>query len=363
VTDVGTEFGVEVSKEGNTTSHVFRGTVEVEMLGGRGRPEDALRLVHQNESVCVAGEEGERRIVVLPPARADGFVRTMSRTDKHTASTIAYWRFEEGTVASKVPGQGMMGRHNTSYVRDSSGNGNHLRTLDESTAPTYRNDVASSAIPQIGEANHGSLEFGKELGGAPKYLCSYDDSSFEKSLNYHEFREWTIEASVRLTSLTDWYQTFVCRERYGSAGRACLYLQATPKHLVPVAGSSVFSVRALQADEKFVILNGVTPLVAGVWYNIAAVCDGQVLSLYLFDKHTGLYRLEGSTPFHGPMHTGNRFWLVGQGQASIPLADQTFGLIDEVRVSDKALNPRKFLFSAKEVAAEATKHLPMRREK
>ena len=37
VTDLGTEFGVEVSKEGNTTSHVFRGLVRVQMVAADGR--------------------------------------------------------------------------------------------------------------------------------------------------------------------------------------------------------------------------------------------------------------------------------------------------------------------------------------
>ena len=35
VTDLGTEFGVEVSKEGHTTSHVFRGSVEVQAAARR----------------------------------------------------------------------------------------------------------------------------------------------------------------------------------------------------------------------------------------------------------------------------------------------------------------------------------------
>ena len=113
------------------------------------------------------------------------------------------------------------------------------------------------------------------------------------------------------------------------------------------AGSSVFSIRAFQADEKFIVLNGVTPLVTGVWYNIVAASDGNVLSLYLFDNRLGKYRIEGSTPFHGQLFTGDRYWLVGQGASCSHMADQTFGLIDEVRISDKALKPYEFLFAPK----------------
>ena len=39
VTDLGTEFGVEVSKEGHTTSHVFRGLVRLQVVrAGGGKP-------------------------------------------------------------------------------------------------------------------------------------------------------------------------------------------------------------------------------------------------------------------------------------------------------------------------------------
>ena len=37
VTDLGTEFGVEVSKEGQTTSHVFRGLVRLQVASADGK--------------------------------------------------------------------------------------------------------------------------------------------------------------------------------------------------------------------------------------------------------------------------------------------------------------------------------------
>ena len=53
VTDLGTEFGVEVSKEGNTLSHVFRGTVEVQPTAdGRNQGSQSIRLT-ENESAEV----------------------------------------------------------------------------------------------------------------------------------------------------------------------------------------------------------------------------------------------------------------------------------------------------------------------
>ena len=54
VTDLGTEFGVEVDKQGHTTSHVFRGSVRLQLLGAeRGRK--------ATPSCCTRTKRCERR--------------------------------------------------------------------------------------------------------------------------------------------------------------------------------------------------------------------------------------------------------------------------------------------------------------
>ena len=63
VTDLGTEFGVEVGKTGLTTSHVFRGTVEVRMMSVYGRPGTEAKVLHANESAFVEEANGVRRLV------------------------------------------------------------------------------------------------------------------------------------------------------------------------------------------------------------------------------------------------------------------------------------------------------------
>ncbi len=59
VTDLGTEFGVEVSKEGNTVSHVFRGTVEVRPIARNGQRGQRL-LLTANESAQVEREPSDK---------------------------------------------------------------------------------------------------------------------------------------------------------------------------------------------------------------------------------------------------------------------------------------------------------------
>ena len=68
VTDLGTEFGVEVSKAGHTTSHVFRGVVRVELVAVDGKAQGSGQVLRENESVQVDGNRGQRKIVVVPGA-------------------------------------------------------------------------------------------------------------------------------------------------------------------------------------------------------------------------------------------------------------------------------------------------------
>jgi hypothetical protein len=73
VTDLGTEFGVEVDKQGGTTSHVFRGSVRVQVVGG-GKSEGSGQVLFENASARVAGGN-ERTIVVVSAAQPAEFIR------------------------------------------------------------------------------------------------------------------------------------------------------------------------------------------------------------------------------------------------------------------------------------------------
>ena len=80
VTDLGTEFGIEVSKEGTTTSHVFRGSVRVQIVSVQGSPEGNGQVLRESQSARVEKnaekQESDRRVVVFAsPANAADFVR------------------------------------------------------------------------------------------------------------------------------------------------------------------------------------------------------------------------------------------------------------------------------------------------
>ncbi len=74
VTDLGTEFGVEVDQHGNTASYVFRGTIEVRGVGRDGS--ETARVLHADEFVSVQQDAGGRAVLLNQSKIApDSFVR------------------------------------------------------------------------------------------------------------------------------------------------------------------------------------------------------------------------------------------------------------------------------------------------
>ena len=84
VTDLGTEFGIEVNKAGDTTSHVFRGSVEVQVVAADGKVEGNAQVLHENQSARVENNDGVHKdkncvTVFATPAKSAEFVREIPR--------------------------------------------------------------------------------------------------------------------------------------------------------------------------------------------------------------------------------------------------------------------------------------------
>ena len=80
VTDLGTEFGVEVDKQGSTTSHVFRGLVRVQVVaaeGNRKAPGRCCARTSRHGWRCAAGAKA-RSWLFQPPSRPS-FVREIPK--------------------------------------------------------------------------------------------------------------------------------------------------------------------------------------------------------------------------------------------------------------------------------------------
>ncbi len=82
----------------------------------------------------------------------------------------------------------------------------------------------------------------------------------------------------------------------------------------------------------------------GVWYHVASVGDAAkgTLSLYVDGRLAG--SCAGFTGLFVP--SGHGMWTLGRGQFNGRVADRFFGSLDEVRFSDEALVPDRFLDAA-----------------
>ena len=65
VTDLGTEFGVEVGQAGTTISQVFRGVVMVQLVGDNGQTRDVV--LREGQSACVEKDKAAGGVRFVPP--------------------------------------------------------------------------------------------------------------------------------------------------------------------------------------------------------------------------------------------------------------------------------------------------------
>jgi hypothetical protein len=102
VTDLGTEFGVEVDREGRTFSHVFRGLVRLQPASSDGTPQGNARMLQANESARI--DRGDRVTIVAQADRPIEFVREIPKSTPTVTSL--------DLVDVVAGGNGFLGRRN-----------------------------------------------------------------------------------------------------------------------------------------------------------------------------------------------------------------------------------------------------------
>ena len=105
VTDLGTEFGVEVDEKGGTKSHVFRGSVRVQKTLPEGAPDGAGRVLRENESTTVERKADGRIVLLDTQDRVPAFVRKIPAPAKPEIKTV-------DLVDVVAGGDGFSGRRN-----------------------------------------------------------------------------------------------------------------------------------------------------------------------------------------------------------------------------------------------------------
>jgi hypothetical protein len=286
------------------------------------------------------------------------------------ASTVAYWRFEGDGVLTPADGDWVTPTAGRTTIEvdadpanppsfipgfDSSGNGNHLYTWDDNaTGHQYR---ASVSNPTVGATpNNFSIQ---NNGGFPAtYTWSQQSLPTGTDIQTIAPSQWTIEATIKPTTVDGGFRTFVGREgngvNPGDPNGAPLYFQIT--------NENVFRINYTDAAGNLHIADSPDTVLAHQWYHVAAVSNGTTLKLYVDSFNGQGYQEKASLDLTGSTNSamidpgldvnGDTWgWTVGRGRygsSDDPLADHTdrfFGYIDEVRVSDTAIAPTSLLFA------------------
>ncbi len=272
-----------------------------------------------------------------------------------SASTVAYWRFEEGPADAAVSHGGAANGVYYEGAADSSGNGYGLSVFAEGWAGyVYKSDVAAPVFG--GAANNYSV---KNSGGYPAMFTDTADG-----INSIQPAQFTIEATFKLEN--GGYRTIVGRDSQGAyapdPALTALYFQAMPDNVLAIKYCDVagFWHEAVSARDAFISFDYPTnPDGIGVpWYSMAATSDGSTLSLYLRNvTENSTWQLIAQTDMTlsgspdtaltkgtgdgGDWNAGD--WSVGRGLWNGWHVDRAYGFIDEVRISDTALSVGEFL--------------------
>ncbi len=242
---------------------------------------------------------------------------------KAPAATIAHWRFEEGPVDTQAT------VYQADWYLDSSGNGNHMWTWADTTAPTYRADVPFDPVPRTGAANGLSVEFNP----------NQDLYTNGKPINTHSFGQLTVEASVKLDHL-DAYQVFV-----GKDGKPVATEPFPPLFLKFLDHNDRFEAGLLDGSGVPRIIGSDLSPVVGQWYDLALTSDGATMEFFIKGPGDTEYVQQGSSMAvsGGALIDSDGSWTVGRGMWDNGIADWIDGSVDEVRISDVALQRSELL--------------------
>jgi hypothetical protein len=286
------------------------------------------------------------------------------------ASTVAYWRFEGDGVLTPADGDWVTPTAGRTTIEvdadpanppkfipgfDSSGNGNHVYTWDDnSTGHQYRASVSNSTVGAT--PNNFSIQ---NNGGYPAtYTWSQQSHPTGIDIQTIAPSQWTIEATIKPTTVDGGFRTFVGREGNGvypgDPNGAPLYFQIT--------NNNQFRINYTDAAGNLHIADSPDSVLAHQWYHVAAVSNGSTLKLYVDSFNGQGYQEKASLDLTGSTNSaminpgvdanGDTWgWTLGRGRYGSnddPTQDHTdrfFGYIDEVRISDNALAPASLLFA------------------
>jgi hypothetical protein len=321
LTDLGTEFGVEVSENGKTISHVFRGSVAVRMVPADGASADRELVLHENEAACIGKDAGN-----------DNRSCTISRTNVEPS------RFTRTLPESKSQ-ESPAGNAYAEYV------------LSLKPAVYYRMEPPQESDDRwtlhdfAGGAHHGTLHCDKAFLPPP-----YLDGRYGKSLlfrgpavmdhamvpNYPKATggRLTVSAWVKMTTHPLYWALIA--SNWGDVHYAGQF------HFGLYRADGDLAANVTQPDDRTVLVReGEShPLPMGVWQHVAFVADGSMLRLYrngVIVASTLCTGIKAQTPV-AALGIGCKTNDAGDGAATDDRPAYWAGRIDELAIFNRALS-------------------------
>ncbi len=259
------------------------------------------------------------------------------------ASTLAYWRFEDGKPGEPVPS--IKAAPRAVGVRDVSGHHNHLYAFAPANAPNFGSDVPRPVVSSTGRPNRGSLD---DTAAPPKkhiptrdlYTAPARSRSRVKPLNSFPLRQWTVEASFKINRLGHTHG-IVGKDGKPTSG------PAAPLQLTVNGSDNRIEIQAIDRTGTVRHVRGRRAVEIGRWYHVAAVSDGKTLKLFVDQNDGQGYQQHGQSEFVGQLINSTGTWSVGRGFENGRIGRDARAIIDEVRISTTALSPAQFVFSPK----------------
>lgn len=256
------------------------------------------------------------------------------------ASTLAWWRFEEGNANSHVTD--LSKRMGAIAARDFSGRNNHLYAFSPQNAPAISSSVPKRLFGVLQDENRLCLDDTSQPGqGAltrdlftnPRVARTHMDA-----VNCFPFSAWTIEASFSLANSNG--DRVVLGKEYDSGGTL------SPLFQLGVFGSPpTIGVELIDEQGNEVVIHSDRRVNENQWWHVAVTCDERTVKLFVAsDNRTQAVELVGEAPINGSLDQREGTWVIGRGCESGKMGRDFLGWIDEIRISTKALELSQFLF-------------------
>ncbi len=269
--------------------------------------------------------------------------------DLSVIQAVAYWRFEELSDGERHDGD------LDDFYQDESGNANYLSCWWVNARPTYSGDVPATLA--LAQTNNTAVDFYRF---SDLVSVGTPDAPTDKMLNNYAFTNgWTVECSFRMRSLNESYwEEVLCKN--GARKDVFPGLGGDmPPFTMKVAGDpnmveyNKMFVEVIDDAGNEIMVWSSFAIELNEWYSYAATYNGDTLKLYVKTDGDDEYILQSSASVPaGISFAGwDTPWSVGRGFWDVFATGFIDGTVDEVRISDGALHPSKFIHQTDEFGA------------